>query len=251
MRLDGKIAFVTGSTRGIGWATARMFAECGATVILHGRSDANLLKQRGDEIAAIVGGAGDDVAQFCFDLTDSSALQKCYSDIFKRFRRLDVFVNNAGIMQSAVVGMITSQSIAGMLALNTNAAIVALQEAARLMMRHKAGSIVNLVSIMGTQGGEGYSVYSASKAAIIGFTKAASKELAGKNIRVNAVAPGFIRTDMTASLNDEQLRKVAGSIRMGRFGEPEDVAKTVLFLASDLSAYVTGQVIGVDGGMSV
>ncbi len=248
MRLDGKVAFVTGSTRGIGWATARLLAQSGAEVVLHGRTDSDLLQCRAVELGALRAN-GETVLYFGCELTDTPHLKQCYAEIFKRFRRLDILVNNAGVMEAGVIGMITAQSVATTLEINTTAAIVSLQEAARLMMRNKSGSIVNLASIMATRGGEGYAVYSASKAALIGLTKAVAKELAPKNIRVNAVAPGLIRTDMTAGLGGDQFRKAAERIKMGRIGEPEDVANTILFLASDQSAYVTGQVIGVDGGM--
>jgi 3-oxoacyl-[acyl-carrier protein] reductase len=248
LRVDGKVAFITGSSRGIGWATAKMLAEAGASVVLHGHSSPEILRQRAEEIRALSGN-GTSPLEFCFDLADAQCLRDCYREIFERFRRLDVLVNNAGVMDGAMIGMISDASLKHAFEVNTFPAILNLQEAARLMMRNKSGSVINISSIMGTQGGEGYSVYSSSKAALIGLTRAAAKELAPKNIRVNAVAPGLIRTDMTRNIPQEQMRKSIDKIKMGRPGEPEDVAKVVVFLASDSACYITGQVIGVDGGM--
>jgi 3-oxoacyl-[acyl-carrier protein] reductase len=246
--LEGKTAFVTGSTRGIGWAAARMLARHGANVVLNGKSDRALLDRR---VAEIRDEFGVPAIGLYSDAGDIEAVRGCYREIFQQFKRLDVLVNNAGILEGALLGMITDALIKRNFEINTFGSIYHLQEASRLMARNKSGSIINLTSILGRVGSEGQAVYSASKAAIIGLTLSAAKELASKNIRVNAVAPGFIETDMVANLPDKTRQERLANIRMGRPGQPDDVAGSILFLASDYSSYVTGQVLGVDGGMII
>lgn len=246
--LKGKVAFITGSTRGIGWATARTFARHGAIVILNGHSDPQAVERRAAEIRAEFGAA---CVGLCADVAESESVKRCYAEIFKQFRRLDVLVNNAGIVQDGLLGMIPEAAIRRTMEVNAMGPIYHLQEASRLMSRHGGGSIINVSSIMGRVGTEGLAVYAASKAAIIGLTLSAAKELAPKNIRVNAVAPGFIRTDMATQLPEDKFAQRVSSIKMKRIGEPEEVAHAILFLASDLASYVTGQILGVDGGMLV
>jgi 3-oxoacyl-[acyl-carrier protein] reductase len=248
LTLKGKVAFITGSTRGIGWATARTLARHGATVILNGRTSREKIDQRAGEIREEFGTV---CVAFCCDAADPASSKACYAEIFKQFRRLDVLVNNAGVLQDALLGMISDTLVRSTLEINTMGPIYHLQEASRLMARNRGGSIINVSSIVGRNGNEGQAVYSASKAALIGLTLSAAKELAPKNIRVNALAPGFINTDMTRQLTPEKYSERLASIKMGRIGEPEDVANAILFLASDLSSYVTGQVLGVDGGMLI
>ena len=248
MMLEGKIAFVTDSTRGIGWATTQRFGAEGAVVILNGHTDQALLDQRVDELEAA---SGTEVWGALCDVADPGQIRDVYQQIFRRHKRLDVLVNNAGILQDALLGMIPDEVVQQTFAINTFGAFYNLQAAARLMSRAKSGSIINVSSIIGVTGNEGQVVYGASKAAVIGLTRSAAKELAPQNIRVNAVAPGFIETDMTAQLPEEKYEERLASIKMGRIGRPGDVAGVILFLASDLSRYVTGQVIGVDGGMVI
>ncbi len=246
--LKDKVAFITGSTRGIGWAVARTFARHGASIILNGVSDQSRLdecvRQIRDEYNVECTG-------FLADVCEPASVKRCYMDIFKKHKRLDVLVNNAGVLQDALLGMIPDSAITRTIQINTVGPIYHLQEAARLMSRNKSGSIINISSIIGRVGNEGQAVYGASKAALIGLTLSAAKELAPKNIRVNAVAPGFIGTDMVKHLPPAKYEERVRSIKMGRVGEAQDVANAVLFLASDLSSYVTGQVLGVDGGMLI
>lgn len=246
--LNGKVALVTGSTRGIGWASARALAEAGASVVLNGTHDADLLRQRTESLqrefdVPCVG--------FLGSVSDHASVKQCYMEIFSRFKRLDILVNNAGVLSDALLGMIPSEMIDNVLRTNLAGCIYHLQEASRLMGRNKSGSIINMASIIGRMGNAGQAVYGASKAGVIGLTLSSSKELAPKNIRVNAIAPGFIETDMARALPEQKYAERAKSIKMGRVGRPEDVANAVLFFASDLSAYVTGQVLGVDGGMLI
>lgn len=248
MTLAGKVALITGSTRGIGWATARAFAKEGATVLINGRSSQDAVDQRVAEIKAEFGVP---CVGFCGDVSDPSAVKAIYSSIFKEFKRMDVLVNNAGIMQDSVLGMIPEALIRKSLEVNVLGPLLHLQEAARLMGRNRSGSIINLSSIIGDKGKEGQVVYSATKAAILGMTRSAAKELAPKGIRVNAVTPGLIQTDLLKDLPEQKLSEAIAGIRMGRAGQPDDVAGVILFLASDAASYVTGQIIGVDGGMTI
>ncbi len=245
MLIEGKLAVVTGSTRGIGWQIAKSFAEAGGLVILHGSSASDLLDQRraelGPQCVACVHG----------DVASADATSEIYKLIFNQFKRLDILVNNAGILDDHLLPMVSAESVKRTLDVNTLGSFYHLQRASRIMGRAKSGSIINLTSIIGTNGNEGQVAYGMSKAAVIGMTKSAAKELAPQNIRVNAIAPGFIDTDMTHGLPPEKFQERLRSIKMKRIGTPADVAGVALFLASELSAYVTGQVIGVDGGMLI
>lgn len=248
MRLDGKVAFVTGSTRGIGWTVAETLATHGATVVVNGRSDLAALDARVEQLRSSFGA---EAMGLVGDVGDAATVQGWYQQIFKVYRRLDVLVNNAGVLDDALLGMITEKSIQVTLGTNTVGVINNVQAAVRLMARSGGGSIINVSSIIGTHGNEGQVVYAASKSAVIGITRSAAKELASRGVRVNAVAPGFIDTDMTASLPGDKYQERMNSIKMGRIGTAQDVANAILFFASDLSTYVTGQVLGVDGGMLI
>jgi 3-oxoacyl-[acyl-carrier protein] reductase len=240
--LSGRVALVTGASRGIGLAIAQRLAAAGASVVVNARTiDDGILEAFGKDEAQRISVLPGDVG------APETAGQMTRA-IFTHHKRLDILVNNAGIMRPAPIGMISDDEIDRTLATNLAGAIRLIQSAARLMAR-TGGSIVNLSSIVGLKGATGQLAYAASKAGIVGATLAAAKELAPKGIRVNAVAPGFIETGLTAALSAEVRHEALGSIGLARAGTVEDVADAVLFLASDLSRYVTGQVLGVDGGM--
>jgi 3-oxoacyl-[acyl-carrier protein] reductase len=215
--------------------------------VINGRSGDDT-ERRAAELADELG--GETLAVAC-DASRSDEVEAAYQSVFRRFKRLDVLVNNAGVLADALLGMISPADAERVVATNLFGSIYHLQAASRLMRRGRSGSIVNMASIVGVTGNAGQAVYSSSKAAVGGLTRSAAKELAPLGIRVNAIAPGFIDTDMTRALPEEVFEERVASVKMGRLGRPEDVAGTVLYLASDLSAYVTGQVIGVDGGMLI
>ena len=245
--LKEKIALITGSTRGIGRAIAELYAKNGARLILNAR-DKEKAESFADELREKYGVTVDVLV---FDVADSEAVKMGFKELFKITKKIDILVNNAGVLDDALIGMVTRTQIEKTFGINTFGVLYVAQYAARLMNRNKSGSIINISSIIGVNGNAGQTVYGGSKAAVIGITKSLSKELAPSNIRVNAIAPGFIDTEMTQGLSESKYQERMNSIKMGRIGRPEDVANTALYLASDLSSYVTGQVIGVDGGMLI
>jgi 3-oxoacyl-[acyl-carrier protein] reductase len=246
--LAGQVALVTGSTRGIGWATAQLLARHKAAVIVHGHTDPGEVRARADEIAETYGVK---TLGLCSTVDDAAKVKAGYAEIFAGFRRLDILVNNAGVLEPALLGMAPEAMIRSTIAVNTVGAIFHLQEASRLMARSRRGAIVNVTSILGVRGGEGQAVYSASKAALVGLTLSAAKELAPRGIRVNAVAPGLIDTELASRMTAKVREQALAGIKMGRMGTADEVAWAILFLASEASAYVTGQVLGVDGGMVI
>lgn len=240
--LTGKIAFITGAGKGIGRATALLFAENGAVVYANDLREEDL-----NEVAASAAGLKGRIIPIAYDITNYVENKNAVMRIKKEQGRLDILVNNAGIMIDSLIGMVKMETIEKTFSVNVFAAMDLLQYSAKLMMRQKSGSIINLASIVGVNGNRGQLAYSASKGAVISMTKTAAKELAEHNIRVNAIAPGNVNTDLFHSVGPEFQQEKINSIRMGRLAEPEDIAKTALYLASDLSGYVTGQVIIVDG----
>lgn len=248
INLAGKVAVVTGGARGIGFAISEVLAAHGANLVLNARSDQNLLAAKSRQLSERYSIACDFVAG---DISDPSTAEALAKKAFSSGRRLDIFVNNAGVLQDGLIGMIPAADVDHVIDVNLKSVLYGTQAATRVMRRSGGGSIINIASIIGRFGNSGQLVYGASKAGVIGATLSAAKELAPLGIRVNAIAPGFINTDMTAQLPPEKYDERVRSIAMKRIGTAEDVANCALFLASDLSSYVTGQTIGVDGGMLV
>ena len=243
--LEARLGWITGASRGIGRATAVEAARNGATLILTARSQDGLL-----ETAKQVESAGGTSPQLIrCNVADEEELKTAFKAVHSFSRKLDFLVNNAGILRDAIIGMIGTAQMQEVMQTNLFSTIQIMQFAARLMKPQKSGSIVNISSIIGRVGNEGQVVYAASKAGVIGATKAAARELAPQGIRVNTVAPGVIKTNMIASIPEGKMLELRQTIKMGRLGDPEEVAKVICMLASDYTSYVTGQVIGVDGGM--
>jgi 3-oxoacyl-[acyl-carrier protein] reductase len=244
MLLEGRVALVTGASRGIGAAIARAFAAEGAALLLCARGEGV------DALAGELTAADRPARAMRGDISDPAFARELVASARKEHGRLDVLVNNAGILRQGLIGMTSTDDMREVLHVNVLALMVLTQYATRVMDSRRSPSIVNLTSIAGTQGAEGMTAYSASKAAVVGYTLSSAKELAPKGIRVNAIAPGLIDTDMMRSVTAAWPERRIPQIRMGRIGTPEDVAGVAVFLACDLSRYVTGQVIGVDGGMT-
>ena len=240
--LTQKTVIVTGSSKGIGRNIARLFATQGAVVYAIGRQK--------DELSSLVEESKDlqgTIREVVLDIRDMEKVKEVWKGIYKEEGKIDILVNNAGIMKDALLGMITGEMMDEIFSINVFSLIQLTQLTARFMTRKKSGSIINMASIIGTNGNAGQSVYAASKGAVISFTKSAAKELAPSGIRVNAIAPGIVDTDLLKEVPEEQLKRRTQQIKMGRIATPEDIVGTALYLASDLSNYVTGQIISVDG----
>jgi 3-oxoacyl-[acyl-carrier protein] reductase len=239
--LTGKNALVTGSTRGIGRAIAEAFAQSGARVAVVGRD-----LQRAEEAASAV---GNNAAGFAADVGDTAAIAKLVGDVEKAFGSIDILVNNAGITRDNLVMRLKDEDWDAVQNANLRGAFAAIRAVSRGMMKKRSGRIINIASIVGLIGNKGQANYAASKAGLIALTKSVAKELGSRNILVNAVAPGFIETEMTAAMTREARDALGQQIALERLGSVQDVAAMVAFLASDLASYITGQVFVVDGGM--
>lgn len=243
--LEGKIALVTGASRGIGRAIARQFAEEGAHVAftyIHN-------KEKAEAVVAELEALGVKAQAYCCDASDFSATESLVKQVLADFGRIDILVNNAGKTADTLMMRMGETQWDEVIATNLKSVYNTIHACAPVMLKQRAGSIINMSSVVGLYGNAGQANYAASKAGIIGLTKSMAKELGSRGIRVNAIAPGFIETDMTAGLSDEMKDNTMKAIALRRLGKPEDVARCALFLASELSSYVTGQVLSCDGGM--
>lgn len=245
--LKGKYALITGASKGIGKEIAETFAANGANVVLLGRN----LDQLNETKKKIVKKYNVTCEIYQCDIKIDDDLASVFTDLKSKGIKLNILVNNAGVMMDAPLMMVKNDTIEANIETNLIAAIKVTKYAMKSMVAARNGSIINISSIVGRFGSAGQSVYSASKSGLIGFSKSLSKELAPLNIRVNVLAPGFIETDLTKDLSDKVKEKTLSNIGMRRFGQSKDVANAALFLASDLSAYITNQIIGVDGGMVI
>ncbi|MFL5520003.1 MAG: 3-oxoacyl-[acyl-carrier-protein] reductase [Gemmatimonadales bacterium] len=241
--LTGKTAFVTGSTRGIGLAIARALHGAGAKVAIVGRDPG-----RAEQVAAEL---GERAAGVACDVAQADQVEAAIAGAERALGPIDILVNNAGLTRDNILLRLTDADWTAVLDANLKGAFHTTRAVIKGMMKRRAGRIVNITSIVGLTGNKGQANYAASKAGLIGFTKSVAKEYASRGVLANCVAPGFIETDMTAALPDEARATLLQDIALGRLGRPEDVAGAVLFLASDLAGYVTGQVLVVDGGMVI
>lgn len=247
MLLENKIAVVTGAGRGIGRGIALAMAREGAMVVVN----YNGSKERAEEVVAeIEKNGGQAVAVQC-NVSDFEQAKEFYANVVKEYGRIDILVNNAGITRDNLIMKMSEEEFFDVIQTNLAGTFNGIKFVTRPMMKQRAGRIINIASVSGVIGNMGQANYSASKAGVIGLTKATAKELASRNITVNAVAPGFIATEMTDKLNDAVKEEAVKTIPLGEFGKAEDVAEAVVFLASDRARYITGQVLCVDGGIAM
>ncbi|ACM60257.1 3-oxoacyl-[acyl-carrier-protein] reductase [Caldicellulosiruptor bescii] len=243
--LKDKVALITGASRGIGRAIALKFAQNGANVVINYSSSQSQAENLKEEIEKI----GTKTMIIKCDVSNPDEVNQMFSQVENEFGRLDILVNNAGITKDGLILRINEEDFDKVISINLKGAFLCARAAAKMMVKQRFGNIINISSVVGIAGNVGQANYAASKAGIIGLTKSLAKELASRNIRVNAIAPGFIKTDMTEVLSDKVKEAMLSSIPLGRFGEADEIANVALFLASSLSSYITGQVIVVDGGM--
>lgn len=243
--LKDKTAIVTGGSRGIGRAIALELAKRGAYVIVN----YNGCKEAAEETVRAIEAAGGRAEAYQCDVSDCEDCEKLICYVMDQRGRIDILVNNAGITRDNLLMRISEEDFDAVLNTNLKGAFHTMRLVSRHMLKQRSGRIINMASVVGVAGNAGQANYAASKAGVIGMTKSAAKELASRGITVNAVAPGFIETDMTEKLSDKVKEQAVSQIPLGRFGSVEDVAKAVAFLASDDAGYITGQVIHVDGGM--
>ena len=247
MLLDGKVALVTGGSRGIGRAIAELFAAQGAKVAINYAGNV----KAAEETKAAIEAAGGEALLVQANVADADAVEKMVQTVTDAFGTIDILVNNAGITRDGLLMRMKEDDFDAVINTNLKGVFHCTKTVAKLMMKKRSGHIINMASVVGLIGNAGQTNYAAAKAGVIGFTKSAAKELAARGITVNAIAPGFIETDMTASLPDKVKEATLAGIPMKKLGKPEQVATAALFLATDCSSYITGQVIHVDGGMAM
>ena len=243
--LEGKVAVVTGASRGIGKAIAKKLALQGAKVIIN----YNGSEEKALAVKAEIEEAGGQAVVYQCNVADYAACEIFIQTVIKEQGSLDILVNNAGITRDGLLMKMSEEDFDQVVNTNLKGAFHTMRFAARQMLKQRSGRIINMSSVVGVSGNAGQVNYAASKAGVIGMTKSAARELASRGVTVNAVAPGFISTDMTSVLSDKVKEAAEGQIPLGRFGKPEDVAAAVAFLASEEAEYITGQVLHVDGGM--
>ena len=244
---EKKVAVVTGASRGLGRAIACELAKRGIYVVINYAGS----KEKAEEVKAEIEADGGEAETVQCNVADFEACQTFLKDVAKQHGHIDILVNNAGITKDGLLMGMSEEDFAKVLDTNLKGTFNCIRHVSRQMLKQKSGRIINMASVVGICGNAGQANYAASKAGVIGLTKSAAKELASRHITVNAIAPGFIQTDMTAVLSDKVKEETAKMIPMGSFGEPEDIAKAVAFLASEDARYITGQVLCVDGGMAM
>lgn len=247
MSFHGKTAVVTGGSRGIGRATCLELARRGANLVFSYAGNTAAAEETADACRAL----GANAVALRGDVSDGSAVKELMNTAVRTFSRIDILVNNAGITRDGLLLTMKEEDFDRVIETNLKGAFLCMKAASRVMMRQKYGRIINLSSVVGLRGNAGQVNYAASKAGLVGMTKSLARELASRNITVNAVAPGLIATDMTVSLPESAREKLLAGIPMDRLGTPEDVAAAILFFADDAAAYLTGQVLCVDGGMAM
>jgi 3-oxoacyl-[acyl-carrier protein] reductase len=245
-RLKDKIAVVTGSARGIGYSIAELFAAEGATVII-----LDLFQEAVNEAVAKLTAQGYKADGMVGNVTKSDEMDSVFNMIVEKHKTVDVLINNAGITKDNLLLRMKEEEWDAVIAVNLKGSFLCTQKAFKIMMKQRYGAIVNIASVIGLMGNAGQANYAATKGGLIAFTKSCAKEFAPRNVRVNAVAPGFIETEMTSRLPVEVVENYSKAIPLGKMGLPEDVAKLCLFFATDESSYITGQTVAVDGGLTM
>jgi 3-oxoacyl-[acyl-carrier protein] reductase len=242
--MTNRIAFITGASRGIGRACALALADAGARVAVAARNTAQL-----EELAGQIRAGGGEAFPIAIDMLDAGSIREAFARTAKEFGPVSILVNNAGITKDGLALRMKKDDWDNVLATNLTGSFLAIQQVLQHMLRERWGRIINISSVVGEMGNPGQANYVASKAGLIGLTKAIAQEMGSRNITVNAVAPGFVQTDMTASLSEDLKDNMLGHIPLKRIGKPEDVAAAVRFLASDEASYITGHVLDVNGGL--
>jgi 3-oxoacyl-[acyl-carrier protein] reductase len=245
LSLKGKVALVTGASRGIGRAIAITLAGAGAQVVVNYRSQA----EAAEEVVQIIQAAGGQAIAIQGDVAVAEDVERVFKGTLEQYGKLDILVNNAGITRDTLLLRMKEDDFDSVIATNLRGVYLCTKAALRPMTKARGGRIINITSVVGLMGNAGQANYAAAKAGIVGFTKSTAREMASRGITVNAVAPGYIDTELTGVLSDSVRQAILESIPLGRLGEPQDVANLVCFLASDAAAYITGQTLTVDGGM--
>jgi len=245
MMLSGKVALITGSARGIGRSIAERFCNEGATVVINDVGNDAVAVETLEALKAS-GGKG---SIRMFDVSDAACIDEAVKGILEDHGRIDILVNNAGITRDNLLMRMSEDEFDAVLRVNLKGTFLLTKAVTRHMIKQRSGRVINISSVVGLMGNAGQANYAAAKAGIIGFTKATAREVASRNVTVNAIAPGFIMTAMTDSLSEGVRKALLAQIPLGRFAEPREVAELALFLASDASSYITGQVIGINGGL--